>query len=951
MTVRRKRSHPHLHPAVHSSSPEPLALAGDNWPPGFPVGLPELTNYFDRHQLPQRGRDLVVHAVTHPPVRRVGGGAGNVVVRYASMKMGCVVQAESRSVELAFVEGCEHDPRVRFYLCQPLSLEVRAVNAKGHRSRRQYVPDFLVLDDDGFALIECKPVSKLEKDALRPSPRFKRDASGWSYPAAQEAAAEFGLQHRVFTSEDVNEVRVRNMRFLVDFCSVDSPDESALSAVEGHLRNAGSICARELLSATQAPAEVLWWLVAHGRVFADLERQLLFSDVSVVHSSPERMLADRAHRDAASDAPRYEVGAFRADPGCNLLWDGEPWLVVNRGVAGVSLQHEQKGHVVVLSVDNLAALVRSGAIRSAGSPEEDEVVRRRAELFRSASNKDLSEALRRHKALLQFDADGVVPTGESQRSLRRYRRWAREGERLFGSPLAGLIRRRGRRPGTYELDPAQRGVLDEVVEKYAGDTRAGRTSAAYARLTALCEERKISPPKRETLRLALKRGRVSAVVRSRQGARAAYQVSGPVSVAGEGLPARADRVFETAHIDHTPLAVKLVSSSTGGDLGSPWLSFMLDDRSRFPLAAWISFDEPSRASLLQLLYDCISRHGRVPDNVVVDQGSDFNSNDFEIALAELRVNKLERPTAAPRFGSVIERWFGINDTEFIHELDGNTKLSHLGRRLSSTHRPSRLAAWTLARLHERCERWLFDVYPTLVHGQLGAAPRDAFEHGLAVGGVRAARSVSLTHDLRILLSQTPQGGPRAVHPVRGITIDYLHYWHDDLGLGDVAGSKVEVKVDPLDCTVVFAYVGRRWITCRLADGDADLAGRTRKQIRLAIDELQAQRRAGARGRDINARILGRFLLETDAQGKLARQVRRDAERRLVDPSRPSSGPVAADAPALQPVQGPFPTPKSEDPSPVSAPPSSSSLSAVPDDDDPLSEVLPVDLVPGPSKLD
>ena len=251
--------------------------------PESPVDPDRLAQHFERHRLPEPGRALVLQVLQGPPVRRVGSGAGNVVVRYASLKMGRVIQAESRTVELAFVEQCEHDPRVLFYLCQPLSLRVWVVDAKGRRSRRRYVPDFLVLDDDGFALVECKPVSKLEKDASRPSPRFRRDASGWCCPAAQEAAAAFGLQHRVFTSDDVNAVRVRNMRFLADFLSVDSPAESALHLVEAHLRKAGSLGARELLAAAQVPADVLWWLVAHGRVFADLEQQLVFSDVSVLH--------------------------------------------------------------------------------------------------------------------------------------------------------------------------------------------------------------------------------------------------------------------------------------------------------------------------------------------------------------------------------------------------------------------------------------------------------------------------------------------------------------------------------------------------------------------------------------------------------------------------------------------------------------------------------------------
>ena len=173
--------------------------------------------------------------------------------------------------------------------------------------------------------------------------------------------------------------------------------------------------------------------------------------------------------------------------------------------------------------------------------------------------------------------------------------------------------------------------------------------------------------------------------------------------------------------------MELVSWDTGAPLGSPWLTFIIDDRSRMPLAAAVSFDEPSRVSVLPVLRDCVSRHQRVPDNVVVDQGSEFNSVDVEIAFAELTSNKIERPATKPRFGAVIERAFEIMNTRFIHELDGNTKLNRLGRGRSATHKPSVLAAWTLTRLHDACEKWLFDVYPRLRHGTLGATPREVFD--------------------------------------------------------------------------------------------------------------------------------------------------------------------------------------------------------------------------------
>ena len=107
--------------------------------------------------------------------------------------------------------------------------------------------------------------------------------------------------------------------------------------------------------------------------------------------------------------------------------------------------------------------------------------------------------------------------------------------------------------------------------------------------------------------------------------------------------------------------------------------------------------------------------------------------------------------------------------------------------------------------------------------------------------------------------------------------------------GDVTSASVPVKLDTADCSVVFAYVRGRWITCRLADGDADLHGRSWKQVRMVVEELRARRRQGRAGRTVNAELIGRFLRETDLKGDLARQIARDAESR---PTRPSSVPSA-----------------------------------------------------------
>ena len=883
--------------------------------PGLPGGLPALEGFFARHGLPARGRKVVLGALGGDPVRRVGGGRGNVVVRYPSPKMRCVIQAESRNVELAFVQCCESDPGVVLYLCQPATLSVYVVDTRGRRRRIQHVPDYLVLDGDGFAFVQCKSADELARDADRPSPRFVRDGDRWRWPAAEEAAAELGLAYRIFSSDDVNPIWVRNLRFLSDFVGVPKPSPDEIQALVDPVARARSLRLADVYALPTVPVETLWWCVAHRRVWCDLDRERVFElDQAWAHDSESRMLAHRRLR--APDGPSSVAAAFtggsagtvRVEPGASLVWDSVPWTVLNRGPDTVTFRCEDgSARVVPLSVGDVERLLQDGALRGAASSSD--LVAARDTVFRRASPRDLDQALQRWEAVTYFKTHGRPPPGIPGGSVRRFLRWCRGGERLYGSAFAGLIRFRGRRPGTSALGHAQAQALREVVDAFADDRRAGRVQAAYARLVDLCTERDVHPPPSDrTLSRALQEASLPELERARRGSRAAYQVEGPSTAGGPLFPPHGDRVFEIGHIDHTPLDVRLVSSINGTPLGSPWLTLLMDACSRVVLAFCLSFDAPSRASVLSVLHDCVRRHSRVPDTLVFDQGPEFHSNDVEAALAYLRVSKAERPARKARFGAVVERMFGTTNTAFVHELLGNTTLLALGRGLSSDRHPAHLAVWTLPTVEERCERWLFQVYPALRHGTLGDTPGDVFARGLARDGERVARHVALDHTLRVLLAQTVRGDTRRVDPVRGLVVGYLRYWHDDFQYGDVAGARVPVKLDMADCSVVFAYVRGRWITCRVADGDADLHGRSWKQVRMVVEELRARRRQGRAGQTLNAGIIGRFLRETDLKGDLARQVARDAESRPVPPAPIPAAPsslrlVARDG---APVESPVP---------------------------------------------
>lgn len=873
--------------------------------PGLPGGLLQLQKYFDLHGIPPAGRELIQKALTGP-VRRVGGGRTHVAVRYASSKVDRSVQAESRTTELMFVELCEHDPDVVFCVCQPAEIHVRITDSRGRTSLRLHIPDYLVLDGGGFWFVECKPERKLMRDAAKENAKFIRDDSGWRWPAAEEAAAEFGVRYRVFSSAEVNSILIRNRRFLSRHVGAESPDAESMRAVTDRLQEAGTLPVHEALALPDVRPEVLWWLVANGVVFADLERELIFLvGESRVYASETKMIVGRTLNHSV-DRADWSCGAcvVSVEPDATLIWDGEPWTVLNRGKKTVTLGHKKRNErIVTLPNRDFMRLLQAGELRGDASQAEQELVRKGESLLFSANDKRLAEALRRHKLLEAADETGSVPEGVSPRSIRRYRKWARAGEREAGSRLAGQIRERGRRPGTSGLGSIQQKLLQKAVRWYFGDEdpeddrkkgnrgkkipRAGTMKSAHRRLVAKCAANGVfPPPSYETFRnrigdlcrekLALRRG----------GARAAYQVSGPLPMEDNSVPAVPDRVLQTAHIDHVFLDVLLVSEATGAVLGTPVLTLMIDEPSRMPLAWSLSFDEPSRLALSEVVFDCASRHSCVPESIVVDQGPEFNSVDFEAALAWLKVHKVERPATEPRFGLVIERMFGIANSQFVHELVGNTRLLSHGRNLSFTHHPARHAALTLSILYQRCEEYLFKVYATRKHGGLGTSPLAAFEHGLELSGPPQNRYVAADDRLRILLASTPSKRTRQVDLGHGIKIDYLWYWHPEFKRGDVVGTPVQVKLDPKDRGIVYAYVRGKWVVCRLSSRSADFAGRSWKQVRAAIQQLRAQRQAGAKLDLDDERVLGEFLLENDHQGDLATQIQRDRERQLLSSPQP-----------------------------------------------------------------
>jgi transposase InsO family protein len=422
--------------------------------------------------------------------------------------------------------------------------------------------------------------------------------------------------------------------------------------------------------------------------------------------------------------------------------------------------------------------------------------------------------------------------------------------------------------------------MQEFIQRDYETLKQKTRYASWILLKLACEEQSVLAPSYKTFCVAVRQRPILDQVLKRQGRRAAYQVTTFYWELDLTTPRHGDRPFEIAHVDHTELDIELVCSQTGRALGRPWLTLLTDAFSRRTLAFYLTFDAPSYRSCMMVLRECVRRSGRLPQTLVVDGGREFQSTYFETLLARYECTKKTRPPAHARFGSICERLFGVTNTQFIHNLKGNTQITRNVRQVTKSVDPKREAAWSLPELSRRLSEYFYEVRDTLQHPALGQSPREAFQSGLSRGGPRIHRMIPYNQEFQLATLPTTAKGLAKVTPSRGVKINHVHYWCDAFREPEVQGATVPVRYDPFDAGTAYAFVHKQWLPCH-SEYYAVLKGRSEREIALVTEELQQRHRDHNARFTVTARRLAECLQSAEAEERLLVQRLRDQESRTV----------------------------------------------------------------------
>jgi putative transposase len=841
----------------------------------------ELDAWFQRLDTPEPTRSLITYIRSSGPSRRVGGGRSNVSGRYPSRKMGVTVQFESHRVELAAVYEMEHDATALEYFDQPPPIKLDYESAAGKRMGVLHTPDFFVIRHGEAGWEEWKTEEDLRRFSERNPNRYSVGEDGrWCCPPGVAFAERLGLYYRIRSSAEIDWVFQRNIQFLEDYLRVDSATISPASheIAIAHVLATPGLSLEDLLQLTQGsvPPDDVFGMIAANALYVDLRvAPLAEPSRVVVFVTPEA--ASKAGGDGARKPHLFSSAALRC--GSTVTWDGRIWNVVNIGETSVGLLSEDQ-RLTELPVTAFESFVRQNRI--AVAPTDLGHASAARERLSQASEIDLRVAIPRARLISQYLDAGRLPT-KTEAPMRTFYRWLaryRQAEASYGSGFLGLLPQHRRRGNCKpRLPEASRRLMEEFIEQDYESLKQKTRYASWIGLKLSCENQGIPPPSYKTFCVAVRQRPGFNQTLKRQGRRAAYQLETFYWELDQKTPRHGDRPFEIVHIDHTELDVESVAR-TGQVLGRPWMTILTDAFSRRTLAFYLTFDAPSYRSCMMALRECVRRFSRLPQILVVDGGREFESTYFETLLARYECTKKTRPPAKARFGAVCERLLGVTNTQFLHNLRGNTQISRNVRQVTKAVDPRKFATWPLAELHQRLSEYLYEVRDTLSHPALGKNPREAFETGLAQGGPRLHRMVPYNQEFWMLTLPTTARGAAKVMPSRGVKINHVYYWCEAFRDPEVQCEAVPVRYDPFDIGIAYAFVRKQWLQCH-SEYYAVLKDRSEREVMLATNELHQRYRNHSVTFTVTARRLAEFLQSVEAEESLLTQRLSDLESKTI----------------------------------------------------------------------
>ncbi len=845
-----------------------------------------------QNNVPRAARALIEQIRSSSPSRAVRSGKFNMSGEYPSRKMGVTIQFESHKNELPFIRVLEDDNSVIEFYDQPNKLKLTYEGEKGKKVSAFHTPDFFVIRKASAGWEENKTEEALIKLEIHNPNRYCRDEAGeWHSLAGENYVSQIGFfYYKVVSSKTINWAFQRNLEFLEDYFRVDTPAisvaarESVLNVVSGEF----GLLIEDLFyrCSPQASRDDVFMMIAHEEIYVDLYLLPLseFKHVKVFANKEAALAYQSVLRDSPLEQ-RHASPYITLKPQEHILWDKKSWQIVNVGESFVSLLSAEN-ELVKLPISGINTFLEEGLIARTSSVASP--ARRMALDHPEVKNKlttaniiALATANYRFGLVRLYLSDRQLPSdiGVPERTLRHWAAGYRKAEDDYGCGYIGLIPLPPSGNTTPRLPADSQELMDNFIQNSYEDLKQRRRRAVHDQYVLACEEKHIEPASYVAFCKAVRLRPQHIQKKKRVGSRGAYAESEFYWELELTTPRHGERPFHVVHIDHTLADVEARCSYTGRNMGRPWFSMMTDGFDRRILAKYTTYDPPSYRTIMMLFRECVRRFKRLPQIVIVDGAFEFSCTYFETLLAIFEITKKVRPPAKARFGSPIERLFGTANSQFFHNLEGNTQIMKYVRQVTALVNPKNHAIWTLEKVDAMLTEWAYEVYDTMEHSALGQSPREAFNQGMELFGARDFKVIPYDETF-LMLTMPPSPRGRAKVGARGVRINNINYWSDVFNDERVRGTSIPIRLDPWNAGAIYAYARGRWVEA-YSDYFAVFRNRSEREMMLASEELRQRNKLAAKRSDITAKKLAEFLQSIEAEEILLHQRLADLAARQI----------------------------------------------------------------------
>jgi putative transposase len=274
------------------------------------------------------------------------------------------------------------------------------------------------------------------------------------------------------------------------------------------------------------------------------------------------------------------------------------------------------------------------------------------------------------------------------------------------------------------------------------------------------------------------------------------------------------RPLERVEMDHTKLDLFVVDLERRMPIGRPWMTLAIDVYTKCVLGIFIGFVPPSYHSVMQCLLHAISPKNYLREkfpsvehtwdayglmeNVVVDNGKEFHSEDFEDACLQLGIVVQYAPVKCPWYKPSAERFFGTLNTRLLHQQRG-TSFSNIFEK--DDYDSKKNAVISYEAFMEMIHKWIVDVYHRDKHKGLMNVPAEVWRIGVKEFEPALPESRKA---LEIMLGMVEWRTITA----SGIELHNLFYNDENLTAlkrqkKDGIKKKVKIKYDDNDLSVIY----------------------------------------------------------------------------------------------------------------------------------------------------